>query len=230
MRTENTVNSSLVLIKVLFLSLLLLFTATLFANNDGKAKDMDMIDFTAAIIGESVSLEWTSFSIAKAFEIQIATTTDQFGELVFTTIGTIEYNSQNNYEFVDDTKKEKGIRYYRIKQQGFNNIEKYSDIKTTNFTNKHNFTMNVFPNSVFTSIDLQINAVNVGNASLEIKNLNVNYTLFQELSIKRGFNEIEIALEDAPAGMYMLMFKMNGDNQTMVLNKENLSDFMVTFE
>lgn len=231
MRTDTQINNSLTFIKVLFLSLLLLFTVTLFATNDNHSKDMDMIDLTASIIGQDVQLQWTSYSIIKEFEVQVATGSDQYGVLNWETIATVEVNSQNEYEFIDQNKKEKSIRYYRIKQVGFNKTEKFSDIKTTNFVHMNNFTMNVFPNSLFTSIDLQVNAVIDGNATFEVKSLIENYSFTEKIEIKPGFNEVDLSIDEkAPKGMYMLSFEMNGDIQTMVIEKQDLSDFMVTFE
>ncbi len=187
--------------------------------------------FDLTIIDQNVHLNWTAFDHAEYYEVECAHEADEKGNLIFTSVGKIDANTNTSFEFVDNITEKEGLMYYRVKQVLSGNQTNYSEVKTANFINKDKFTLNVKDDTNFQHLDLVVNSFQNGQGTVNITALTGDFNKTESLEINDGLNNFSIDLpKDLEQGAYLITFEYEGISQVMLKQKVDLQDYVVSFE
>lgn len=118
-------------------------------------------------------------------------------------------SSERSYEFQDFDIKEKGVRYYRIKQTDFNYVYSYTDTKIVYL---ETITVAISPNPVSDEMEVLIDSYsNVNTSKIEIYDITgaVIYTYNDKLS--KGVNKLNVNTSNFAPGMYYISIENNNE-------------------
>lgn len=173
--------------------------------------------FTANVAGADVDLNWqvAANESGKVYEVEHAT-----DGVHFTTIGQVaNIVSVKSYSFVH-TNAGAGVHYYRIHEIDVDGKSTYSKILSVAIS-ATDFSVRVLSNPVVSQTDpeIEINAVNAGNASIEVWTAGGSRLNTLQQGVGAGSNRIRVPLGTQAAGTYVLKVKLNEGTRTLQILK-----------
>lgn len=102
--------------------------------------------------------------------------------------------------------------YYRLKIIDFDGSFEYSPIQAIEQRNEELEIKNIFPNPVVTALNIELLADN-DEVNFEIINIQGQVSFQKTQNIEKGFNQIQLDVNDLPSGIYFLKIN-NGNNET----------------
>ena len=214
--------------RILFTLLTLLPLMSFATGNQAVASGFDI---RLSLANDDVKLSWTSTTPAKEFIVEVATDITETGDLDFEEIGRVTASSQNAFSFVDETEKTQGLRYYRVVQITFTDDEIVSDTRTANFQFKDHFVSSISASKDLNAIDVEISTQVAGPATFKLSGVTNALETAQTFLLHKGYNHFTIPVEpNAQLGTYLLSVTLNSDEQIVMLQKETISEMMVSDE
>ena len=191
------------------------FTWTLFSDdtpgeiNNDQALPVELINFTACTVNNSIQLSWTTIQELNNFGFEIEKSTDgKFWDKIGFVPGNGNSNSPKTYRYTDESTLTSdinfvqvhisGIYFYRLKQIDYDGRFKYSDVIQVDFDlpGKFNLSQN-FPNPFNPTTNIRFSVPVLTPVSLIVYNV-----MGEEIS--------ELLNDTLPAGEYQLAYTAPG--------------------
>lgn len=167
---------------------------------------VELISFTVSCINGNNLCEWTT---STEINNDLFTLERSIDALNFETIGTIEgsgnSNSNQNYQFIDDSSSPQ-IAYYRLKQTDFNGKSVYFKTVTSNCHTTE--AINLYPNPFKNHIGLVFETPLNTKYQIEIKNYLGQTVATKSISAESSKARIELS-STLPKGAYFLQLFNN---------------------
>jgi hypothetical protein len=158
----------------------------------------------------------------KLYEAQVATITDNEGQLLFRTIGNVNghgtTNITQNYQFIDETPDKDGVRYYRIVEEDLDGGTWASDVKPLVFNINVLDLTRLYPNP--TSAKLNAEITSPSDQAITVIATNVlGLRIFSKVEmLNKGLNTLKFDVRQFAPGIYFINFMSPGGN--MLIHKE----------
>lgn len=188
-------------------------------------------DIHLSLVNDNVKLTWTSNLQAREFVVEVATDITTTGDLAFEELGRVSASTQNSFSFVDETEKGEGLRYYRVIQITRSNEKIISETRTANFQFKDHFVSSITASKDLNAIDVEISTKEAGPATFTLSGVTNSMQTEQTFLLQEGYNHFTIPVEpNADLGTYLLTVTLNNSEQVVMLQKETMSEMMVSDE
>jgi len=194
-----------------------IFTGT---NGVSNSLPVKLIALTASAKNNNVLVSWTTASEEnnKGFEVESSIDGNSFKMIGFVK-GAINSNRLSNYNLVDANafvNNASNIIYYRLKQLDMDGKFTYSKVVSVNNNdNKAENVFEVFPNPFNTEFNIEVNATEAGNATVETIDLQGKVLVSKNFNTVNGLNTLNMTdLPSLNAGIYVVKVTVNG--QTFV--------------
>jgi hypothetical protein len=175
------------------------------------------VGFTATVAGADVDLNWevAANESGKVYEVEHAT-----DGVHFASVGQVaNIASVKSYSFVH-TNAGAGVHYYRIHEIDVDGKSIYSKVLSVAI-NATDFSVRVLNNPIVSQTDpeIEINAVNAGNASIEVWTAGGSRLNAIQQSVGAGPNRIRVPLGSQTAGTYVLKVRLNEGTRSLQVLK-----------
>ncbi len=202
--------------------------STFSARQNGLGLPITLLSFDAIKQGNDVLVNWSTETEINNdyFEVEVATMSDEYGNLQFTKIAEVDgagnYSGKLDYQIIDTEEGKQGVRYYRLKQVDFDGQFSYSDIKSVVFGEISISQVLVAPNPFSTNFDLLVNSAVSGNVEIEVYDITGKLVYSSNSFLNIGINEIELSLDKTIAsGIYMLNATFNNEMHSIRIVKQD---------
>ncbi|MFM9950701.1 MAG: T9SS type A sorting domain-containing protein [Saprospiraceae bacterium] len=166
---------------------------------------IELIDFTATLIGERVLLKWHTASELNNDYMTIERSTSPQSGLSFVEIGRVAgagtVLEPRNYSLWDE-RPETGLNYYRLRQVDFDGRETYSELVVVRVGNADTGELQAAPNPASGQLFVQWPAAGSEDAALYI--VDANGRLLQSVAIPAGATGTTLDVGDLAPGTYVL--------------------------
>ncbi|MBK0403675.1 T9SS type A sorting domain-containing protein [Adhaeribacter sp. BT258] len=174
--------------------------------NPNNPLPVELISFKATKKDNAAYLQWVTASEKEnqGFHIQHSNNGRNFEDIGFVASQNPNSATRLQYDFLDKTTTQTGLRYYRLKQVDLNGTVSFSDIKVVNFEAQPNAPV-VYPNPFTQEINFSIQAGSNEEISYQIIDL-TGKTLYKNTQkLIEGNNSLQINFDkEHPAGFYLL--------------------------
>lgn len=175
----------------------------------GGVVPVTLLTFNVSTNEKSVLLNWSTASEINNDHFEVERSADG---LSFVSIGTVPAvarpGSLNRYSF-GDTKPEKGIRYYRLKQVDKDGRTSFSSIKQILF-NAVGPRVVLYPNPANEVVNLEFRSARPAVTRLSITNMAGQVVLTQPMNILQGDNKTALFVHTLVGGSYWISFELDG--------------------
>ncbi len=166
---------------------------------------IELIDFTATLVGERVLLKWRTASELNNDYMTIERSTSPQSGLSFIEIGRVAGAGTTleprNYSLWDE-RPEPGLNYYRLRQVDFDGRETYSELVVVRTGQTDTGELQAAPNPATGELFVQWPATDSEAAALYL--LDANGRLLQSLAIPPGATGSTLDVSDLVPGAYVL--------------------------
>lgn len=166
---------------------------------------IELIDFTATLIGERVLLKWRTASELNNDYMTIERSTSPQSGLSFVEIGRVAgagtVLEPRNYSLWDE-RPEPGLNYYRLRQVDFDGRETYSELVVVRAGNADTGELEAAPNPASGQLFVQWPATGSEAAALYV--VDANGRLVQSVAIPAGATGTTLDVDDLAPGAYVL--------------------------
>lgn len=115
---------------------------------------------------------------------------------------------RSQYSFVDANVKN-GRSYYRLQQMDFDGTYMYSDVVVTSCGNVLEDVIQVYPNPVSKSLNLELNIEEDTNIGLRICDFQGRQVKQSSSELSAGYHTFPVDMSALKAGMYIIEIYMN---------------------
>ena len=182
-----------------------------FTGSDGNLLPIVLTSFTAEPYHVTDALlTWKTASEVNNdhFDIEVATSTNSYGELQFRKIGEVAghgtSNHENNYNFIDKEAGKIGIRYYRLKQIDLDGKYSYSQIKTVMFDGEQLNAGPVYPNPTFDEIFIPVVSSTDMKLTVSVYSITGQLLFNSSHHAELGESKIHIDASSLSSGIYLV--------------------------
>lgn len=165
---------------------------------------IELKEFNAVPKGNGVDIHWTTATETNNdyFTIERSRNLEQF-EAIQQVPGSGNSYTTKYYSYTDKQPLQ-GLSYYRIKQTDKDGKFSYSELKAVGYQ-RNLSDVSVSPVPTQKNILVSFNAIEKGNYTLNIYNVEGKLMLSKELSAENGINDNSIDVSELPLGIYQLM-------------------------
>ena len=202
-----------------FLSLLLLI-ASLCLFNRAQASTVEITSFKAEKQLDGNQLIWSTSTETNSFkfEIEVATTSDLNGNLLYNKIGELQAAGQStsllNYEYLDVADYSGATAYYRLKQVNADLTYIYFTATVVMPTSQIQ-KPRVFPNPARTSLTCEVSLSYETPVSIHVMNILGQEMISLETTLAAGENSIPLEVSALKRGFYFLDLYNHSSGQPM---------------
>ena len=183
-----------------------------FATSLNVALPVIFTNFTASSFEKNIVLNWSIADEKNVKEYQIEQSENGID---FSTIGKVEANLLTTYQFIDDSKSNTSLAYYRIKAIDMDGKFISSKIIKVEKESKSSL-VKIYPTIITGNTPIQIQH-NESQAELMIYNMNGQLVKTQQISSSTS----NFVLNEISKGIYFVFIKTN--NQTSFVDKITLN-------
>jgi hypothetical protein len=193
------------------------------ASNSGQTLPVKLISFVATAKENDVLLNWSTASETnnKGFEIERSTNGRTFEKVNFVK-GAGNSSKVISYNFVDKNVWLLSVAeaFYRLKQVDLDGKYTYSNIVRVDKNTKEANALSAFPNPYSNDYSISFTAINEGNATVEMMDIQGKVVAVKNAAVVNGANTISMdEASTLKAGIYFVRINVNGEMQTLKLVK-----------
>lgn len=168
--------------------------------------------FTLKLESGEIILNWEAVieKEKKRYEVQLS-----LDKKYFRALGVVEgtagsFPVLHQFRFVDFINGNPEKRYYRLQQMDSDGKDVYSEIKELVMFGEEFVGMEVSPNPAQNKINVKVNALQDGEFSLSIVDVQGKLIMKKRVAMVEGINHLRVDLEEnkLPAGLYLLTVEM----------------------
>ncbi|MFI5222528.1 MAG: LamG-like jellyroll fold domain-containing protein, partial [Bacteroidia bacterium] len=193
------------------------------ASNGTSPLPVSLISFGGKRTGNDVVLNWqTTHEInCRGFEIERSFDAENFVAIGFVKSKAINSSSNIGYSFSDVKPEQTKVLFYRLKQVDLDGRFSFSPIVTINPASQ-SLPVCIFPNPTNSTFQIEINAVQQMDVSIEIFDLHGSLVSTNVVRINPGTNTVTSnQLENFNPGIYFIKLIMNNEVKEFKLIKAN---------
>ncbi|MFT2011420.1 T9SS type A sorting domain-containing protein [Pontibacter sp. 13R65] len=185
----------------------------------GFSTPVSLTAFSAQAQNNGIALVWSTASEQDNDYFNVERSQDG---ITYKTVGKVKGAGNSslklNYTFLD-SQAPAGLVYYRLKQVDTDGIFEFSKVITVAARGKAaSVQIQTYPNPFSQQLTLSVPSATMGQAQLQLLDLQGRVVMAQTLNIEQGQSNIEIPTDTLPAGAYIMVIKGNGiDSKTRVI-------------
>lgn len=187
------------------------FTVALSGNALNNALPLELASFTGRTDAQSNILTWTTLSEKNVqFHIVERAVTGTDWAEIGRSDGQMDSQMPLNYSFEDPTPPARA--FYRLRSVDYDGAESLSASIVLTRENEAFGVLNLFPSPARDQLTVQFNLPKEEPITLYVSNSAGRQVLKQYIEAVSGLNEWQLALQDLPAGMYVLQLRSARQN------------------
>ena len=177
-------------------------------GSGGGALPIDLVSFTGKCENHTTELE---FVVGSQINNDYYTIERSVDGNEWSDVGIIQgegnTSTQMTYKWIDDNPMS-GVNYYRLTQTDYDgNSEIFAPVALTcEMTPIDDYSVYPNPADGLLNIDIELENYQGEGVSIEVTDINGRAVKNQIVQLKRGFNHLELDLNDIPGGIYMINF------------------------
>lgn len=177
-------------------------------GSGGGALPIDLVSFTGKCENHTTELE---FVVGSQINNDYYTIERSVDGNEWSDVGIIQgegnTSTQMTYKWIDDNPMS-GVNYYRLTQTDYNGTsEIFAPVALTcEMTPIDDYSVYPNPADGLLNIDLELDNYQGEGVSIEVTDINGRAVKNQIVQLKRGFNHLELDLNNIPGGIYMINF------------------------
>ena len=185
------------------------YTSTAVILTFGALMPVELTDFSARLLDQSVQLNWRTASESNNEGFYIERSTGLYWQNFGFVAGKGTTTEEQSYYFLDE-KPQPGTNYYRLKQVDFDGKYEYSNIISVNIESAE---IRLFPNP--TKGIIEIHGKNIDYGTIRVTDNVGRLIKLQKLS---GYKQIDIS--DMPNGIYFIYILTDSQSTALGIIKE----------
>lgn len=182
------------------------YTSTAVILTFGAVLPVELVNFTARLVGDAVQLDWRTASERnnEGFYIERMTVEDGQWKKIGFAPGHGTTTETNDYSFLDE-RPLPGLNYYRLRQVDFDGHSEYSNIVRVELAGKGSPPV-LFPNPASTAVYVQISQ-EFTEGKLAVFDMAGRLVFSQDL--EAGSQSVQLRVADLASGTYFCRFELD---------------------
>ncbi len=174
---------------------------------------VELLSFKAVKKNAEVALTWETASEKNntGFEVQSSTDGKNYERIGFVASANGTSSSLQRYAYTDKISNKEGLVYYRLKQIDLDGTFEFFTAKVVDL-GRLGTAITAYPNPFRNQFELLLETASTEPAQISVTDITGKTVYAATLPVQRGANKLKVALDNQPAGLYML--KASTGNQT----------------